>query len=113
MLSRKKDARGRPRKKEFGAWTIPVFRMLAALRGLRGSRLDLFGYTAERRMERQLIVDFEQTVEHVLETLAKDKLDSATELFGLYMDIRGYGPVKEQAVAEVREKIAAHAIMRA
>ena len=113
LLSRAKDARGRPRKKEFGAWTIPVFRLLAGLRRVRGSKLDLFGYTAERRMERQLILDFETTIDRLLAVLSSGNLEFAVDLVQLYMDIRGYGPVKEQAVKEVREKIAAHAIMRA
>src|SRR5690606_31742049 len=48
------DARGRPRKRRFGPWMIPVFRLLASMRRFRGTRLDLFGRTAERHMERQL-----------------------------------------------------------
>jgi len=113
LLARQKDARGRPRKKEFGAWTIPVLRLLARMRRLRGTRLDLFGMTAERRMERQLILEFEATVDSVLETLDADNMQQGADILGLYMDIRGYGPVKEEAAREVREKIATHAIMRA
>ena len=73
LLNTKKDARGRPRKKEFGIWMIPAFRLLAGLRGLRGSKLDLFGYTAERRMERALIGEFEQTVTSLLICPAQGK----------------------------------------
>jgi len=113
LLSSKKDARGRPRKKEFGAWMIPAFRLLAGLRGLRGSKLDLFGYTAERRMERALIAEFEETVSKLLSALNKDNIDDAIAIVQLYMDIRGYGPVKEQAVKDVRDKIGAYAIMQA
>jgi indolepyruvate ferredoxin oxidoreductase len=113
LLSRRKDARGRPLKKEFGAWlTIPM-RLLARMRGLRGTPFDPFGWTAERRMERALIEEFEDLVGDVLTRLNPDNLGDAAELIGLYMDIRGYGRVKEQAVGEVRAKIAAHAIMRA
>jgi indolepyruvate ferredoxin oxidoreductase len=106
ILNSQTDARGRPRKREFGAWMIPVFRLLAALRGLRGTRLDPFGVTAERRMERALIVEFEGRVEQLLGALNTANLDLATEIVGLYMDIRGYGPVKEQAVEEVRTRVA-------
>jgi indolepyruvate ferredoxin oxidoreductase len=113
LLGGKKDARGRPRKKEFGAWMVPAFRVLAALRGIRGSKLDLFGYTAERRMERALINEFETTVDILLNALSKDNLDEAITVVKLFMDIRGYGPVKEQAVKEVREKIDSCAIMHA
>jgi indolepyruvate ferredoxin oxidoreductase len=106
ILNAKTDARGRPRKKEFGAWMIPVFRLLASMRGLRGSRLDPFGMTAERRTERALIVEFENRVEQLLGALTAANLDLATEIVALYMDIRGYGPVKEQAVEEVRTRVA-------
>jgi indolepyruvate ferredoxin oxidoreductase len=92
---------------------VPAFRVLAALRGIRGSKLDLFGYTAERRMERALINEFETTVEKLLNALSKDNLDEAITVVKLFMDIRGYGPVKEQAVKEVREKIDSCAIMHA
>ena len=112
LLNGKKDARGRPRKKEFGAWMIPAFRLLAGLRRLRGSKLDLFGYTAERRMERALIGEFEASVASLLSVLSKENIGDAIAVVRLYMDIRGYGPVKEQAVADVRAKIAAHAIMQ-
>jgi indolepyruvate ferredoxin oxidoreductase len=106
ILNLQTDARGRPRKREFGAWMIPVFRLLASLRGLRSTRLDPFGMTAERRMERALIVEFESRVEQLLGALNTENLDLATEIVGLYMDIRGYGPVKEQAVDEVRTRVA-------
>ncbi|MDH3546551.1 MAG: 2-oxoacid:acceptor oxidoreductase family protein, partial [Gammaproteobacteria bacterium] len=113
LLSRHKDARGRQRKKEFGAWTIPLFHVLAGMRRLRGTQFDPFGLTAERRMERQLIGEFEDVIEQLLTILSSGNLDFAIEVVRLYMDIRGYGPVKEQAVREVREKMAAHAIMPA
>jgi len=106
ILTTARDARGRPRKREFGAWLIPVFRLLAAMRRLRGSRFDLFGMTAERRMERALIREFEQRVEQLLSVLDAANLDLATEIVALYLDIRGYGPVKAQAADEVRTRVA-------
>ena len=112
LLNGKKDARGRPRKKEFGAWMIPAFRLLAGLRGLRGSKLDLFGYTGERRMERALIGEFEANVARLLAALNKENSGDAIAIVKLYMDIRGYGPVKDLAVKDVREKIGAYAIMQ-
>jgi indolepyruvate ferredoxin oxidoreductase len=105
ILNRGVDARGRPRKREFGAWMIPVFRLLAALRRLRGTKFDLFGHTAERRMERRLIEELEATLETVLQHLDADNLALATEIIELFMEIRGYGPVKEAAVARVRPQI--------
>ncbi|MEJ2171638.1 MAG: indolepyruvate ferredoxin oxidoreductase family protein [Woeseiaceae bacterium] len=111
LLIGRKDARGRPRKVEFGAWTIPVFRLLAGLRRLRGTKLDLFGLTAERRMERQLIVEFEGLIDRFLAQVNSDSLEQMAEVVTFFLDIRGYGPVKKQAVDEVREKIAAHPIL--
>jgi indolepyruvate ferredoxin oxidoreductase len=102
------DARGRPRKTEFGAWMLPVFRLLSWLRGLRGTPFDLLGRTAERRMERELIREFEALVDDIVPTLTPARLTAATELISLYMDIRGYGPVKEAAVKQVRGQIARH-----
>jgi indolepyruvate ferredoxin oxidoreductase len=99
------DARGRPRKKEFGTWMLPVFRVLAKLRGLRGTAFDLFGKTAERRMERALITEFEQLLDELLPVLCGENLAEATSLVRRYQDIRGYGPVKDASVREVRADV--------
>jgi indolepyruvate ferredoxin oxidoreductase len=106
ILNSGRDSRGRPLKKEFGAWMLPVFRMLASLRGLRGTFFDIFGRTAERRMERELIVEFEQLLDDLLPALREDQLQDATELVQLYMNIRGYGTVKEESVDLVRRQVA-------
>ncbi len=105
LLSRGLDARGRPRKREFGAWMIPAFRLLARFRKLRGTRLDLFGLSAERRMERALIGEFERDVEVLLQHLSSDNIDLATEIVKEYLEIRGYGPVKEDAARKARARI--------
>jgi indolepyruvate ferredoxin oxidoreductase len=83
-----------------------VFRLLAAMRKLRGTRLDLFGRTTERRLERRLIEDFEATVDTILQHLDADNIGLATEIADLFMEIRGYGPVKEQAAARIGPQIA-------
>jgi indolepyruvate ferredoxin oxidoreductase len=106
LLSRKLDARGRPRKKEFGSWILPLMRVLASMRRLRGSKLDVFGMTAERRLERSLIVEFENLIDTILPSLNRDNLDQARHIVALIMDIRGYGPVKETAIDDVRRRIA-------
>ena len=105
VLSRGVDSRGRPRKREFGAWIIPLFRLLAGLKSLRGTKLDFFGMTAERKMERALISEFEDQVDIVLNKLTADNVDLATEIVGEYLEIRGYGPVKEAAAAAARDRI--------
>jgi len=105
ILNSGTDSRGRPRKKEFGAWMLPVFKLLASLRGMRGTSFDVFGRTAERCMERELIAEFEQLLEELLPTLREEKLQDATELVQLYMKIRGYGPVKQASVDLVRRQV--------
>ena len=106
LLSGERDARGRPLKREFGAWMLPVFHVLARLRRLRGTVFDVFGYTAERRMERQLIAEFEATVETVLERLDATKVDDAVDVIEAWLEIRGFGPVKEASVGETRKSVA-------
>ena len=100
-------------KTEFGAWLTVPMRLLARMRKLRGTWLDVFGLSADRRLERELIREFESTIDTLLASLTADNTDQAAEVVQSYMDIRGYGPVKEQAVEEVRAKIASRAIMRA
>jgi len=102
LFARKKDARGRPLKKEFGAWMLPVFRVLAGMRGLRGTAFDVFGYTAERRMERALILEFEAMLESSLPQMTADNRDDLNERADRFLDLRGYGPVKEAAVENMR-----------
>ena len=106
LLGGKKDARGRPLKREFGAWMLPVFRVLAAMRRLRGTAFDVFGYTGERRMERALIGEFEETVDRVLDSTNAANLDTAVAALEAFYDMRGFGPVKEEAVMKSRARIA-------
>ncbi len=105
ILSRGVDGRGRPRKREFGAWMLPIFRVLAKLRFLRGTAFDPFGRTSERHMERALILEFEEQAEKLFEILDHDTYDQVVDIVECWMDIRGYGPVKETAVQEVRERM--------
>jgi indolepyruvate ferredoxin oxidoreductase len=106
LLSRSVDSRGRPPKREFGAWMIPAFRLLARLRSLRGTRLDLFGFGAERRLERALIGEFEEHIETLLQHLSLHNIDLAIEIVNEYLEIRGFGPVKEEAAQQARARIA-------
>ena len=107
LLSRGVDARGRPRKRQFGAWMIPAFRILARFRRLRGTRFDIFGMTAERRMERALIAEYEENIDILLDHLSLHNIDLAIEVVNEYLEIRGYGPVKEEAAEKARDRIAA------
>jgi len=95
---------GRPKKRQFGAWMLPVFQGLRRLRFLRGTHFDLFGYTTERRAERKLIADFEETMQQVINRLAGDNFATALELLTLPQKVRGFGPVKMQAIADYELK---------
>src|SRR5256885_3561155 len=106
MLAGKPDALGRPGKRAFGSWMMPVFKMLAKLKGLRGTPFDIFGYSADRRLERDLIAGYEKDVATVLGLLSPATLDTAIELLSLPDRIRGYGPVKEKAVQDARARYA-------
>jgi indolepyruvate ferredoxin oxidoreductase len=101
-----KDALGRPKKRAFGAWMLPVFRTLAKFRFLRGTALDIFGYSADRKMERDLIAGYEKDVATVLSLLSPVNADIAVELLSLPDRIRGYGPVKEKAVNDAKARYA-------
>jgi indolepyruvate ferredoxin oxidoreductase len=106
ILNLRTDSRGRPVKREFGTWMLPVLRILARLKRLRGTPFDIFGGTAERRMERALIREFEDRVEQLLGAVDSENLTDVAGIVEQYMDIRGYGPVKDQAVEEVRTRVA-------
>jgi indolepyruvate ferredoxin oxidoreductase len=90
----RKNAKGEPVKSSFGPWMMPVFRRLAALKGLRGTVLDVFGYTQERRTERKLIVEYETVIEEILKNLAPDNCEVAVALASIPEKIRGFGHVK-------------------
>jgi indolepyruvate ferredoxin oxidoreductase len=98
------DALGRPKKRAFGAWMMPVFRTLAKLRFLRGTPLDIFGYSPDRKLERDLIAGYEKDVATVLGLLSPVTHDTAVEILSLPDRIRGYGPVKEKAVQDAKAR---------
>jgi indolepyruvate ferredoxin oxidoreductase len=85
---------------------MPVFRMLARMRFLRDTPLDIFGYSADRRLERDLIAGYEKDVATVLGLLSPANVDIAIEILSLPDRIRGYGPVKEKAVQDAKARYA-------
>jgi len=94
-LFARRDARGELQKRLYGPRMMQVFNWLSRARFLRGTFLDLFGYTHERRMERQLLVDYEFVLDEVLTDLTAENLASAIALAGYPDAIKGYGHVKE------------------
>ncbi|MFB9263317.1 indolepyruvate ferredoxin oxidoreductase family protein [Bradyrhizobium erythrophlei] len=100
------DAQGRPKKRAFGPWMMSVFKVLAKFRVLRGTPLDIFGYNADRKLERDLIAGYEKDVATVLSLLSPLNHDIAVELLSLPDRIRGYGPVKDKAIKEAKVRYA-------
>ena len=103
-LARPDPVTGQPRKTSFGGWLLPVFRLLAALRFLRGTPFDPFGYRAERRLERRLIADYERLVDELLACLTPERHALAVELASLPEQLRGYGHVKERHLAALEQR---------
>jgi indolepyruvate ferredoxin oxidoreductase len=104
---------GRPRKRRFGPWVRPVLAGLARLRRLRGTALDPFGWTAERRRERALIGEYETTIRDLALRLSPQNRAAAVELAALPQCIRGFGHVKWKALEEAGTRSTAlHASLR-
>src|SRR5690606_2494640 len=95
LFSRRND-KGELVKKKFGPWVMSVFKVLARLKGLRGTAFDVFDKTAERRQERQLVREYLELVNELSESLTEQNLAVAIELARLPDDIRGFGHVKEK-----------------
>ena len=104
-LFSKKNAQGNLVKSAYGSWVWQALRVLAKLKRLRGTKLDPFGWTAERRMERQLIVEYRNLIQTLLDGLNADNVSQATEIAALALHIRGFGHVKDAAITHYRRKI--------
>ena len=94
LISRLDPVTGEAEKREFGPWMMNVFKTLTKLKGLRGGAFDIFGYTAERRMERRLVDDYEQTVRALLKDLNTENHAIAVQIAAVPEQIRGFGHVK-------------------
>jgi indolepyruvate ferredoxin oxidoreductase len=99
-----KKPNGRPRKRAFGPWMMKSFRLLAKYKHLRGTKLDIFGYSAERKMERALIEDYKTTIIGLLGSLNESNRHFASAIARVPDDIRGFGPVKEAAFKKAEAK---------
>ncbi len=103
LIAKRDPVSGKFQKREFGPWMMKLMPLLAGLRGLRGGAWDIFGRTDERRMERQLISDYESTMAEVLAGLNHDNHAMATRIAEVPDRMRGFGHVKEKAVAKAKE----------
>ena len=103
-LLAKKDADGHLRKAEYGPWMFTAFRLLAKFKGLRGGAFDVFGYTAERKMERRLIVDYFRQIDELLAGLDHENHALAVDISSIPEHIRGYGHIKERHFADAMKR---------
>jgi indolepyruvate ferredoxin oxidoreductase len=97
-----RNDRGELEKQRMGAWVHPVLKMLAGLKGLRGTAFDIFGRTAERREERALIDEYRQAIEGMLPMLSPASRDAAAAFARVPEQIRGFGHVKARHLAAAR-----------
>jgi indolepyruvate ferredoxin oxidoreductase len=98
---------GVPKKTVYGPWMMKAFRLLAKMRKYRGTALDIFGGSDERRMERQLVKDYEAVVDEILSKLTPQNHATAVELASVPEHIRGYGHVKEAHLKTAKTREAA------
>jgi len=98
-----KDKAGHPKKMAFGGWMLKaVFPVLARLKGLRGTPLDLFGHSAERKVERRLVADYEAGLDRMLAGLTAERLPTAVRIAEIPQKIRGYGHIKEASIGPAK-----------
>ncbi|MSQ73226.1 MAG: indolepyruvate ferredoxin oxidoreductase family protein [Betaproteobacteria bacterium] len=98
---------GEAKKSAYGPWVMTAFRLLARLKGLRGTAFDVFGRTEERRTERRLIGEYRTCVEELLAHLDRENIQTAVGIASIPEDIRGYGHVKLRHLANAKKKEAA------
>jgi indolepyruvate ferredoxin oxidoreductase len=108
LISGVDKATGRRRKIAIpGKIALPLFRALRHGKALRGTLLDPFGWQAERRDERALLKQYEADLTSIMPALRDDSLAAATELAGLPIDIRGFGPIKAKSMHDAAPRRAA------
>ena len=95
---------GELQKRRYGTWVFSVFKVLAKLRRLRGSKLDIFGYSKERQTERALIQEYERTVSELCKGLNPENYELAVEIAQIPESIRGFGHVKERNLKCARQR---------
>ncbi len=105
LLARMDKATGRPRKMRFGPWLLPVMRVLARAKFIRGTKLDPFSYSAERRAERAWVRIYAGLIPEILTKLRADNYETAVELASLPVEIRGFGPIKMASMERADKRL--------
>ncbi|MEM7294933.1 MAG: DUF6537 domain-containing protein, partial [Pseudomonadota bacterium] len=104
LLAKRDTHSGLPLKREYGAWLRPIFGLLAKFKRLRGTALDPFGWTEDRKLERAVIQEQQSTLDLLLQRTSPDNYDLAVAVADLMLQIRGYGHIKARNVERVRRE---------
>jgi indolepyruvate ferredoxin oxidoreductase len=104
LFSKRDPVTGELQKREYGPWVFTAFKLLAKLKGLRGTALDVFGRTKERRTERALIGEYETAIRGLLAKLDHDNHATAVQIASIPEEIRGFGHVKERNLVAAKQK---------
>jgi indolepyruvate ferredoxin oxidoreductase len=104
LFARRDKVTGHPRKMTFGPWLLPLLRLLAKGRRLRGTAFDPFGYTAERQRERQLIVEYEGLLQRIATQLSPANHATWVALAALPLEVAGFGHVKAASLARAERR---------
>jgi indolepyruvate ferredoxin oxidoreductase len=104
LISKRDSQTGQLQKSEYGAWILPAFKILSKFRFLRGTAFDIFGYTKERREERQLIEDYEELLTELAGNITKHNHSIALELAQLPESIRGFGHIKDENIINTKKR---------
>ena len=108
LFAKRDPTTGEMRKSDYGPWIFGAFKVLAKMKGLRGTVWDVFGYTAERKQERDLRDNYLADIERLASSLTLDTLPTAVAIAEIPDQIRGYGHVKQRSMQQVkslREKL--------
>ncbi|MES2355648.1 MAG: indolepyruvate ferredoxin oxidoreductase family protein [Pseudomonadota bacterium] len=103
-ILQEKNPNGEPMKRTFGPWMLTAFKLLAKLKGLRGTKWDVFGYSEERKLERVLITNYEKIIQELLNGLNSTNHATAVAIASIPEHIRGFGHVKARHLEEAKRK---------
>jgi indolepyruvate ferredoxin oxidoreductase len=103
LLTRVDPNTGLPRKREYGAWIFKAFAVLSRLKGLRGTPLDVFGYSQERKTERRMIEEYATLLDEIAGSLTQENYKLAVQLARIPEQIRGFGHVKDKNIKRAKE----------
>ncbi|WP_171232359.1 indolepyruvate ferredoxin oxidoreductase family protein [Ruegeria sp. HKCCA4812] len=105
VLTGRKDARGRPRKRSYGGWMTPVLRLLSRARRLRGGWLDPFRFSRDRKLENETLAWFLAVLDRIEKSSPELEAETCLKILSAPLDIRGFGPVREAATQTVRTDV--------